>query len=212
MESSQHPTRVAILEKALAAFSEDGFEKTSFKSIMAGSGHPPSLLVYHFGTKENLYLETFKHLFSIYPFRVAAAPRPEPADREEVVRRLEEQIRVLTREVVPDPSRPEAAKFVGAKLWMRELEDPRPILHDLLRHQLAPFVQNIRECMRLLHPDLPEREADFLGVVLVGHVVGHTTMYGLNQVIWGQPFSEVAWDRAIELIVQTCLRGFIDPV
>jgi AcrR family transcriptional regulator len=214
MEQDIHPTRLVILEKALECFSDLGFKGTSFKSLMAGTGHPPSLVVYHFGTKENLYLETFKYLFNIFPFRVAVQPqRPRqdgPLSQEEALERLVAQVRSLADEVLPHNTRFDAREKYGARLWVREWLNPRPFLHDLFREKLSPFVNNIRGFMRALHPDLPDSELDLLGAALIGQVVTHTTMFGLNQVIWGKGYSEVSRERSIELIVRSCLYGFAE--
>jgi AcrR family transcriptional regulator len=214
MEPDVHPTRLVILEKALECFSDLGFKGTSFKTLMEGTGHPPSLVVYHFGSKENLYLETFKYLFSIFPFRVAIQPEvPEhvgPLSQEEAMARLVAQVQTLADEVLPHNTRFDARERYGARLWVREWLNPRPFLHDLFREKLSPFVSNIRSFMRALHPDLPDSEIDLLGAALIGQVVTHTTMFGLNQVIWGKGHSEVSRERSIELIVRSCLYGFAE--
>lgn len=214
MEQDIHPTQLIILEKALESFSDLGFKGTSFKSIMAGTGHPPSLVVYHFGTKENLYLETFKYLFNIFPFHVAIQPESRkhdgPLSQEEALERLVAQVRTLADEVLPHNSRLDAREKFGARLWVREWLNPRPFLHDLFREKLSPFVNNIRSFMRALHPDLPDSEIDLLGAALIGQVVAHATMFGLNRVIWGKGFSEVSRERSIELIVKSCLNGFAE--
>ena len=215
MESTLHPTQIAILEEALANFGEHGYEGTSFKTIADAIGRPPSLVVYHFATKENLYLETFKYLFEIYPFRAVPPIHLEDLPTSErhaaAFACLEGQVRQLAREVLPDAACQDSRRNLGAKLWMRELQFPRPVLHDLIHLQLAAFVSSIRECMRILHPEKPAAEVDFLGAALVGNIVGHTTMFGLNQIIWGGEYSRLPRSRMIELILDACLRGFVTP-
>lgn len=50
-------SRAAILEAATASFVERGYTRTSVREIAADAGVDPALVIRHFGSKENLFLE-----------------------------------------------------------------------------------------------------------------------------------------------------------
>ena len=47
------------------------------------------------------------------------------------------------------------------------------------------------ECIQVLRPDLDEPSAVFLGCSILGQVVGHGLLHGLNQAIWGNTHAPV---------------------
>jgi len=54
-------TRASILESGFGIFSQKGFSGTSIGDIADASGVPKSLVLYHFGSKEQLWQECVKH-------------------------------------------------------------------------------------------------------------------------------------------------------
>jgi AcrR family transcriptional regulator len=57
-----HETRERLLEAAEVLFAERGFEAASVREITAEAGCNVAAVNYHFGSKEKLYLETFRRL------------------------------------------------------------------------------------------------------------------------------------------------------
>ena len=51
---SGHETKVQILDAAEQLFADDGFAKTSLRSIVSAAGVNLAAINYHFGTKEGL--------------------------------------------------------------------------------------------------------------------------------------------------------------
>ena len=55
-------TRRKVLLAAMAAFAKGGYNGTSIRDIVNGSDVTLNMLVYHFGTKENLAAEVVREL------------------------------------------------------------------------------------------------------------------------------------------------------
>lgn len=58
-------TRERILESSRKLFAEKGFDMTSVRDITTDAGCNVASVNYHFGGKENLYLETFRSMLTI---------------------------------------------------------------------------------------------------------------------------------------------------
>jgi len=54
-------TRAAVLDTAGELFAARGYAATSMRHIAESAGVGPSLIMYHFQSKENLFLETIRH-------------------------------------------------------------------------------------------------------------------------------------------------------
>ena len=186
-------------------FADHGFDGTSMRMIAEAAGRPLSLLSHYFGNKEGLYLEVFKHLLetSAQP----AISLPEGLDALGAIRLLREQIHFMYQQAAPDAAAARPFQDHRARLWVREFRSPRPSLHPILRLYLSPAVDLIRECIRVLRPELNEAQVAFLGTTIMGQVTGHGTMSGLNRVLWGEhpPFG--SHFQQAELLVDFCLHG-----
>ena len=61
----------------------------------------------------------------------------------------------------------------------------------------------------MLRPDLDEAATVFLGCSILGQVVVHGLMHGLNQVVWGPAYAPVDPARAAEWLVELSLKGLL---
>ena len=65
--------REDLLDAALEAFVERGYEGTSIADLARATGLSKAAFVYHFASKEALYQEVFEHLLSDWFDRLAGA-------------------------------------------------------------------------------------------------------------------------------------------
>lgn len=83
--------RERILEEALALFATRGFDGASTKDIAASCGLSDSVVLYHFGSKEQLWRSAMRHLFA----KVGVRPDVESATLKDLD--LVSQLRVRLR-------------------------------------------------------------------------------------------------------------------
>jgi AcrR family transcriptional regulator len=93
-------TRERILETAATAFARDGYEGTSLNDLVRDSGVTKGAFYFHFGSKEELALATFRHKQEQMVERTLAAI---PGDLDAVAE-LEAVMRVRARLYAEDPS------------------------------------------------------------------------------------------------------------
>ncbi|WP_243286576.1 TetR/AcrR family transcriptional regulator [Geothrix terrae] len=210
MEPKTSDTRTSLLQAALVCFADHGFDGTSMRMIAEKAGRPLSLLSHHFGNKEGLYLEVFKHIFET---STPQLPNPalssglEQRDPQAAIRLLREQIHFMYQQAAPDAVAARPLQDHRARLWVREFRSPRASLRPLIQQYLGPATNLIRDCIQVLRPELNAAQVAFLGATIMGQVAGHGTMSGLNKVLWGEypPFG--SHFQEAELLVDFCLHG-----
>jgi AcrR family transcriptional regulator len=155
--------RTAILEAALLAFSQDGFDGASLPKIAraANVGHP--LIHYYFGSKENLWRETVQYAFGGLLSEVAmieAASRDlSPLDRFRVL------VRAFTLFAARHPS------HLG--LIMAETRAKTERLTWLQANFTHAFVGRLRKLLAEAQAAKQIRDVpiDHLDVIVIGSVV-----------------------------------------
>lgn len=132
-------TKGTLIQVAARLFAEFGYDGTSIRAITREAGANLGAVTYHFGSKENLYLEVVESLWrpAIADAEAAAAGEAPPLDRiENVVRaflttldRHREMALIMAHvlsgnQKVPEPARKGLVRLMG-------------ILHDLIERGQA---------------------------------------------------------------------------
>jgi AcrR family transcriptional regulator len=213
MECPPSDTRTALLHAALACFAESGFDGTSIRMIADRAQRPLSLLAHYFGNKEGLYLEVFKLIFENTLMR-AQHSMPKggqiPLDKADALRLLREQIQYIYLDASQCSMQGDPLHEYGSRLWLQEIRSPRPNLPPIFRAYMLPLINTIRNCIHTLRPDLDETEVVFFGVSVIGQIVGHSLMRGLNQVLWEYSEEAESDPRASRWVVDMCLHGLLN--
>jgi len=198
MKPNAQNTREALLEAALHCFAAHGFDGTSIRMIAQRSGRPLSLIGHHFGSKEGLYIEVFRYLFTLTPFKSSLADGFEdraPRTRNEAIRQLREQLHNIYTDVCVADGDLGEIKEAGRRLWLMELRAPNPEIQKLFQEHLSPWVEKVRTCIQFLRPDLSEGEVAFLGKLILGMFAGQSLSRGIGEAVWGEcrlsPFTSI---------------------
>ncbi len=200
-------TRQALLEAALSCFSAHGFEGTSIRDIAHRAGRNSSLISHHFGSKEGLYVEVFRHIFRTrhpLPKAPTEAYRP-PQNRTEALHSFREQIRLLVVEFNPSPAQSGSVLHRGRRLFLHELQEPRPQVTAILRVEIEPWIRKFNDCLRILRPSLDEAQRNFLGVSILGEMISHVLLDSLRAKVGGEPSLSV--DQIVDLLTEFNLRA-----
>jgi AcrR family transcriptional regulator len=205
-----HPkeTRLLLLEAGILCFAERGYEATTIREIADRAGKLVSLIGYHFGNKEHLYLSCFHYMFTRYPcsqFKVVCQdPESLRADRNLAAQVVRSIVRGMMVDLFAQAGDPLAEATI--RLFMAEMGAPRPFLHDLFREQMSAAPKVLRVCIGALQPQLEEPEISFLGKCILGQCLIHRLAAGIHSLVW-QPMPpsespEALGDRIADFVLK----------
>ena len=146
------PTRTRILQAAHAAFAAQGYEAARLADVAAAAGIRRPSLLYHFGSKDELYAQVVRDAFAALRDALAAAidaPGPFRA-------RVEALVAAYLRFLDADPH--------FAPLLLRELVDGQGPGRELVRAHVVPLLDLLEAFLEgegrgALRPGLPARAA-----------------------------------------------------
>jgi len=157
-------TRQRLLAAAAEIFAEKGFWEGSHAEICAKARINTAAVNYHFGGKEKLYVEAWKHAFaeSIKAHPPDGGVRPEaPA-----AQRLRGRIQAFMQRMA-DPNNHEV------EIMHREMANPTGLLTEVLPAALEPERQAFRSIVRELLGNEPgEQQVTFCQMSLMGQCFG----------------------------------------
>lgn len=195
--------RERILEAALEQFAARGFEAVSTSDIARQAHTSQSVVLYHFGTKENLWQEAMRLLFNRVDPRQAAAS-PEAAEPDAPLERLKG---LLRRFVLVSARHPELGQVIfregaagGERLeWL---------LRELAGETYAYFAEALESAVRagLIRPHDPVQ------LTLMLHGAGATlfNLPALSRALLGRsPFDPEVIDRQVAMVTEILLGGLL---
>lgn len=146
-------TRGKLLAAAAEVFAEKGFRDATIAEICRQAGANIAAVNYHFGSKEVLYREAWRHAFNR---SIKAHPPdggvPDDAPPEE---RLMGQVKALLRRIADKKNR---------EFWFmqREFSNPTGLLTEVVREEILPLRQRTEKVVsELLGPYVTQEEARF---------------------------------------------------
>jgi AcrR family transcriptional regulator len=155
-------TKERILTVACEVFAEKGYHDATVEEICKRAETNIAAVNYHFGSKEQLYAEVWRHAFDLankaYPLEGGLGPDAQP----------EERLRGTIYSVVGRTVNPGRVGDAG-KLLLRELVNPTDVLEDVKRDALRPFHDKMNLLMEQLLGPGASREQILLCEMSVMH-------------------------------------------
>lgn len=216
IDETIHPspsTREVLLEAALACFAKYGYDATSIRLIGSLAGKNSSLIAYYFESKEGLYREVFKFLFTRFPTEPIAPWTPGPSQGltqgARALLRLRELIRTLLYGVDAHIRSVDPLKDSAIRVFLSEIHSPREEVRDLLQEKMRPLVQELRQCLLAMEPGLSPADCDFWGITIQGCCIGHALRSEVNRMVWTSVDPSLSLEAMAERLTQFVHAGLI---
>ncbi len=167
-------TRERILDAAERLFAEHGFAATSHRQITAEAGVNLAAVNYHFGSKEELFLEVVRR--RLEPVNRRRLEMLEEAERRSGVARIEDIARAFAEPVLE--AREESGRAsVLPKLMARVVGEPGGWAEKLLPLVFASVAARFLSSLERAMPGV-KREDLLWGLVFSAGVLGHYMLLG----------------------------------
>ena len=157
-------TRQRLLAAAVEVFADKGFWETTHAEICARAKVNTAAVNYHFGSKENLYVEAWKHSFE----RSIEAHPPDGgvAPGAPVGQRLRGRILAFMQRMA-DPNSCEV------EIMHKEMANPTGLLTEALQQAVEPMRRDMRSVVQeLLGDGVSEQQIHFCEMSLMGQCFG----------------------------------------
>ncbi len=183
-------TRQSVLIAAGELFAEKGLGGTSVREIVAKAGATLSAVNYHFGSKQQLYLEAIRHALHarIGLADALASVRPDQIANQ---RDAAEALYRLVREFFFNYIAPERPGWYG-RLINRAVIDDHPEAVETIVEVLRPADEVLRELLLKHVPNMTRESADFWNCCIGGQI----NYFLMAQRVIVQLTGREAYDRA----------------
>jgi AcrR family transcriptional regulator len=166
-------TRRRILAAAGALFAERGFRGATMRAIAQRAGVNLASAHYHFGSKQDLYLEVVRAEFEKLEKKLAARGASpgvslEPLSRKQLAELLQLRIQTMLETVLD-------ATSVHGAIMQREMTDPSEALPVIVKQFIDPQRRAMDRLIAQLAPELSPAEVEHCTRSLVGQTFFYLT-------------------------------------
>jgi AcrR family transcriptional regulator len=171
MPSSTAETRERVLSAASDLFATHGFHGTKMRDIAQRARVNLAAANYHFGSKEELYLDVLREQFARINevLTERGAVLRDGLDREQLVRLLRERVAAMLELLLGPPP------GLHGTLMMREMLDPSEALPVIVERFIAPHRDAMQEIVSRLAPELDHDTVERCVFSIVGQVFFYRT-------------------------------------
>jgi AcrR family transcriptional regulator len=156
-------TRGRLLAVAGEVFAEKGFRDATVAEICRRAGTNIAAVNYYFGSKENLYIEAWRHAFS--ESVQAHPPDGDVAADAPPEERLRGQVEALLERISDENNR-------GFRFMQREIINPTGLLEEVMRKEIRPLQQRTERLVReLLGPQVSEADVLFCEAGIISQCI-----------------------------------------
>ena len=204
-EKNQIP-KDRILNEAEILFAEKGFHGVTVREITRSAKCNLAAVNYHFGNKENLYLEVFRE-------RWIPRARRVREDFQKTVstgngQNISEIVHALALAFIQGPLTDEE-RLRHAQLMIREMAMPTAALDLLFEEVIEPFFGEVAGRLHPLMEEGMKRESLMLNIISVFSMVIYFNFARLPvRRATGQEYDETFKERLVDHIVKFSVTGF----
>lgn len=178
----QHSERVRekLLDAAGELFAVGGFSGASVRQITAKAGCNIAAVNYHFGGKDNLYLEVFRR-----QLRDMTGRRVEVIDKVMSGTEGEVNLQALLRkfgQAFLEPLIEDSSTNRLMQLFIKEMHEQRLPKKVFMEEVAGPTLRSMREAMSKFCPSLSDQEIVFCIISVIGQLVHliHIRQWGFS--------------------------------
>lgn len=172
------PTKAKLLEAAGEEFAEKGFEAATVRSICARAGMNLAAVNYHFGDKEQLYLQAIMEAH-----RCGAEL---PSDEQFFVGTPAEQLRRFIRHFLSHILVMQHATGWHQKLIVREMLRPTQALEVLVREAIRPKFNRLLRILEQVCPEATTQRLSLIGFSVIGQCLHYKMARPIMQHLIGE--------------------------
>ncbi len=194
-----------ILYEAEVLFAERGFYAVTVREITRAARCNLAAVNYHFGNKQNLYMEVFRCLWKPRAKRVLV--RFEKLLEAQGERTLQGIIHAIAEAFIKGPLS-EEERLRHSQLMIREMARPTEAFEMVIGDVIGPFQQKLVELIRPFMPREMGRVALLLHIQSIISMVIHFN-FARNPVmrITGMEYDDQFTDELVEHVVKFSLNG-----
>lgn len=162
--SDGQETRQALLAAASEVFAKKGYWEATNADICGRAGVNSALINYHFGSKENLYVESWKYAFqkSFEKYPADGGVRPDAPVRERFYGHV---LSMMGR--IADPAN------YDFDIVHKEMANPTGLLDEVIEQAIEPLEENLRSVIReLFEGSGMEKQVLFTHMIIKGQCFG----------------------------------------
>ena len=201
-------TRERILESAASTFAEKGYDAATIRDICHKAGANQGAINYHFGDKEQLYVELIKRAHRL---RAEQVPLPNWHRNTRSEDKLRDFIRVTITRMVDDP----APKW-QMQLMMREMFQPtetcRALVQDFFRPHFEALLSILSE---MLPATVPLEKRHLIGFSIIGQCLQYRVARPVVSLLVGEQenarFTSNVLAEHITEFSLAAIRGIASP-
>lgn len=158
--SSHDPTKARLLESAGEEFAEKGFAGATVRSICRRAGANVAAVNYHFGDKEQLYIQSVieAHRCGMEPIPEGFWERGTPSER----------LRAFIRNFLTNVLAVDRFPSWHQALMLRELIRPTSACEALVREFIRPKFEGLKSILREVVPGADERRLNATCFSIIG--------------------------------------------
>jgi AcrR family transcriptional regulator len=156
-------TQKSLLAAASEVFAEKGYRDSTIAEICERAKANVAAVNYHFGDKETLYIEAWRHSFS--QSLKAHPPNGGVSEDARPEERLRGHVEALLRRMADDNNK----EFL---IVHRELANPTGLLEEVMRKDLRPLRDHMETLIReLLGPYASDMQVRFCAIGIVSQCI-----------------------------------------